>query len=344
MTGTVKPTRGQRLLSAAREAAELRAYRTHPDVAALAIERVRSRVDALVWTGLVLGLLFTMSNVATFAARGAEAWSLPWLIAWLLDPMVSLCLVGTLIAEATLARYQLRAGAWVRGAKWGLLAATYTMNTWSAWASGDAALIVLHSVPPAVVFVMAEAITDLRDRLTDAVLAAHRYATHHTHRLDPDEWPTVRADPATTRAVTAADRVAAPAAPTHGDHDRDDAVAAPPAQDHGESTPPAPEDRSTGTGTAPTQNADRTDSAADRSAESGPDVSDLVVPGRAVRYQLAAQGQALSRRALIAGLRDAGHAVSTARASALLHALNAETPHTPNTGTSSGAQRASEAA
>lgn len=172
----VKPSPAERLLAKARDAADLRAYRTHPDVAALHIERVRAWVDGLIWTGLGMGLLFTMGNVAHFAGAGSATWSVPWLIAWLLDPMVSLCLVGVLIAESTLARYQVAPGRWVRCAKWGLLTATYVMNTWTAYAAGDASLIVLHSVPPAVVFVMAEAITDLRERLTEAVFAAHRMA------------------------------------------------------------------------------------------------------------------------------------------------------------------------
>lgn len=170
--------RGDELLSKARDAAELRRYRTDPDVAALAIERVRTAVGVLTWIGIVLGLAFTASNVAMFAARGAAPGSIQWVIAWLLDPMVSLCLLAVLLAEATLARYQINAGGWVFGAKWGLLGATLTMNTWSAVAGGDPALIVLHTVPVAVVFVMAEASTGLRHRLTDAVEKAHRYATH----------------------------------------------------------------------------------------------------------------------------------------------------------------------
>jgi hypothetical protein len=46
------------------------------------------------------------------------------------------------------------------------------MNTWSSYADGSLSRIVLHSVPPLVVFVAAEAVTDLRDKLTDAVHTA----------------------------------------------------------------------------------------------------------------------------------------------------------------------------
>src|SRR5690349_420263 len=162
----------QQLAADAAEAAELRAYATHPDVVALRVERVRAEVDRLCWAGIVLGLGFTMTNVQNFAAAGTPAWSLPWLAAWLLDPTVSLVLLAILRAEQVTARYQVRTGAWTRRAKWFTLAATYVMNTWHSWASGSVSGVVLHSVPPLVVFVAAEAVTDLRDKLTEAVTAA----------------------------------------------------------------------------------------------------------------------------------------------------------------------------
>jgi hypothetical protein len=113
-----------------------------------------------------------MTNVQWFAAAGSSPWSLPWLAAWLLDPMVSLVLLAILRAEQVTARYQVRTGRWVRAAKWLALAATYVMNTWSSYAAGSVAGAVLHSVPPLIVFAAAEAVTDLRDKLTDAVTAA----------------------------------------------------------------------------------------------------------------------------------------------------------------------------
>lgn len=172
-------TRGQKLAQDAAEAAEVRAYQTHPDVVALRVERMRTQVDRLCWAGIVLGLAFTMTNVQTFAAAGSPAWSLPWLAAWLLDPTVSVVLLAILRAEQVTARYQVHTGPWVRRAKWFTLAATYVMNTWASYAAGSLAGIVLHSVPPLVVFVAAEAVTDLRDKLTDAVAVAFSEAVQH---------------------------------------------------------------------------------------------------------------------------------------------------------------------
>lgn len=175
------PGRAQRLAQDAAEAAELRAYQTHPDVVALRVERVRAQVDRLCWTGIVLGLAFTMTNVQGFAAAGALPWSLPWVAAWVLDPTVSLVLLAILRGEQITARYQVHTGRWVRTAKWFALGATYVMNTWTSYAAGSPSAIVLHSVPPLLVFVAAEAITDLRDKLTDAVSVAFTEAV----RRDP---------------------------------------------------------------------------------------------------------------------------------------------------------------
>jgi hypothetical protein len=176
-----RPSRAERLAHDAAEAAELRAYQTHPDVIALRVEQIRSQVDRLCWAGIMLGLAFTMTNVQQFAAAGAAPWSLPWLAAWLLDPTVSLVLLAILRAEQITARYQVHTGPWVRRAKWFTLAATYVMNTWASYAAGSLSGIVLHSVPPLVVFAAAEAVTDLRDKLTEAVRAAFTQANAVNH-------------------------------------------------------------------------------------------------------------------------------------------------------------------
>jgi hypothetical protein len=180
-----KPSRARRLAQDAADAAEVRAYQTHPDVVALRIERVRAQVDWICWCGIVLGLAFTMTNVQGFASVGTRVWSLSWLAAWVLDPTVSLVLLAILRAEQVTARYQVRTGPWVRRAKWFTLAATYVMNTWVSYAAGSASAIVLHSVPPLVVFVAVEAITDLRDKLTDVVIVAATDAAVHERLVTP---------------------------------------------------------------------------------------------------------------------------------------------------------------
>jgi hypothetical protein len=204
-------SRAQQLAQDAAEAAEVRAYQTHPDVVALRIERIRSQVDRLCWAGIVLGLAFTMTNVQVFAASGAVVWSLPWFAAWVLDPTVSLVLLAILRAEQVTSRYQVHTGRWVRAAKWFTLAATYCMNTWQSWAVGSTAGVVLHSVPPLLVFVAAEAVTDLRDKLTDAVTVAV-----NTRMNGPNHGSGVGPVGAPADAETAAEPSTGPSVDTDG--------------------------------------------------------------------------------------------------------------------------------
>jgi hypothetical protein len=190
-----------RLRTAAAEASQVRALSTHPDVVALRVESIRTQVDVLMWVGIVLGLAFTMVNVQAFAADGAPVGSLPWIAAWLLDPMVSLVLIAVLRAEQITARYQVSdTGKWISRTKRFAFAATFVMNTWHSFATRDLAGIVLHSVPPLLVFCAAETAPVLRDRLTEAVLRAEQTAA----LADPQK--------AAKPIVSAPDALAAPAA------------------------------------------------------------------------------------------------------------------------------------
>ncbi|GAB3869020.1 hypothetical protein GCM10029964_000550 [Kibdelosporangium lantanae] len=190
-----------KLRSDARNAAEVRALTTHPDVVALRAERVRTAVDGLFWTGILLALAFTMVNVQQFAAAGAPVGSLPWLSAWLLDPMVSLVLIAVLLAEQVTARWQVTTGRWVRRTKVFAFAATYVMNTWTAWAALHPAGIVLHSVPPLLVLATAEAAPHLRERITEAVLKAAQMAVTTT-ATSPTEPPAPPPAPQPVNAPT----------------------------------------------------------------------------------------------------------------------------------------------
>jgi len=189
----VAGTQAQRLALGAAAAAELRAYRTDPDVVALRVERIRGQVDRLMWAGIVLGLCFTMTNVQTFAAAGAPVGSLAWWSAWLLDPTVSLVLLAVLRAEQVTTRHQVNTGVRPRVAKWALLSATYVMNTWVSWAAGSASGVVLHTVAPLVVVIAAEAVTDLQYALTECV--------HRAHTTAHDAEQSARPEPATRAAV-----------------------------------------------------------------------------------------------------------------------------------------------
>lgn len=184
-------TPGQRLAQRATEAAEVRQWQTHPDVVALQVERTRTLVDRMIWGGIVAGLLLTTTNVQQFTAKtiGATPGTFGWWAAWLLDPTVALILLGVLVAERRVAPGRITLGPWPRAAKWSLVAATYCMNTWESYAAGNLAGVVLHSVPPLVVFMGAEAVTDCRDKLTEYVDWAAARAGERAHRTIPAHVP-----------------------------------------------------------------------------------------------------------------------------------------------------------
>jgi hypothetical protein len=117
-----------------------------------------------------------------FSAAAAPMGSLAWWSAWLLDPMVSLVLLAVLRAEQVITRYQVNSGLWPRVVKWALLAATYVMNTWVSRAAGSAVGVVLHSVPPLVVVIAAEAVTDVQYALTECVHRAHTIAARRVEQ------------------------------------------------------------------------------------------------------------------------------------------------------------------
>lgn len=162
-------SRAEVLKRRADEAAQVRRYDTDPDVVAYRLERRAVLGTGLIWAGIVLGLAFTVPNVQRFVAGDAEPWSIVWTTAWLLDIMVSLPLIGVLVLEQAVTRHEVQLGVWARVLKWGALSATYAMNTWESWADLDAAGILVHSVPPLIVFVCAEVLPTGRERITEAV-------------------------------------------------------------------------------------------------------------------------------------------------------------------------------
>lgn len=195
-------TQADKLRQDAASAAEVRKWSQHPDVIALRVERIRTQLDVLIWIGICLGLAFTMVNVQTFAAAGALAWSLPWIAAWLLDPMVSLVLIAVLRAEQVTARWQVETGKWVNRTKWFAFGATYVMNTWQSYTALHVAGIVLHSVPPILVFLASETAPVLRDRLTESVTRAARMNAEFTEQFADDLAPKPAASVNTERENT----------------------------------------------------------------------------------------------------------------------------------------------
>jgi hypothetical protein len=207
-----------KLQQTADSASRMRALSTSPAIVALRVEAVQKQVDCLMWLGILLGLAFTMANVQAFAANGATPWSLAWLTAWLLDPMVSVVLIAVLLAEQVFSQYQvIVATPWIQRTKVFTFAATFVMNVWEPAIRADVAGLVLHSVPPVLVYCAAETAPHLRDRLTEAVNQAERAAVRRHDkpsytRSDPPAVSREGGDEPSLRTPTEAAGSSTPAA------------------------------------------------------------------------------------------------------------------------------------
>lgn len=163
-----------------------------------------------------LALVFTAVNVTDFARDHGVSGS----IAWLLDPMLALALAIGLLTDSRLAQHRVRPPAWGSVLRWYAGIATLTVNTWTAcWPTGrvgvprdaDAAAVVLHSIPPVLLMLLAEAVAAYRRRITDLIthltaLLAHPAPTTppDAHTPPPPTPPSPPASPPSHGPVTAA--------------------------------------------------------------------------------------------------------------------------------------------
>lgn len=134
-------------------------------------------MDAVLLVVALLTMAFSLQNIHDFAA--AHGVQDP--IAWFLAPAVDLALLAALMGDAVLSRYGLDAGPWATRLRWFAGATTVALNGWESIAAGDPAGIVLHVVPPTLLFVLAEAASPYRVKFAETVrLAAEAAATVDT--------------------------------------------------------------------------------------------------------------------------------------------------------------------
>ncbi len=175
---------------------------TADDESAVATARRASLVmDAVLAVVAVLAMGFSLGNIHRFAL-GHEVTD-P--IAWFLAPAIDLALCAALLGDAVLSRYELDAGPWATKLRWYAAAATLALNTWSAWASLDAASIVLHSALPILLFLLAEAASPYRERFAETVRLAAEAITR------PDRTPA---------PTTAQSAVQPPSVASHGEEEK----------------------------------------------------------------------------------------------------------------------------
>jgi hypothetical protein len=124
----------------------------------------------------VLALLFTMVNVQIFAAQGQGPDHFEWWIAWLLDPMASITLGAAVVARSILADYN-RQERWLDITMWYSGICTWTMNIWVAANHGIPSGVVLHSVAPGLILLLAEAAPRVRKHFAAIRAELERDAT-----------------------------------------------------------------------------------------------------------------------------------------------------------------------
>jgi hypothetical protein len=129
---------------------------------------------------LVLALVFTMVNVQQFAAAGQSLGSFQWWIAWLLDPMASITMGAAIVYEGLLADFGRTVG-WLTATKWYAGIATWAMNIWVSLVGVIPSGVLLHSVAPGLVLLLAEAAPRVRAHLAEiTVELTERDATRCT--------------------------------------------------------------------------------------------------------------------------------------------------------------------
>ncbi|MER5484030.1 hypothetical protein ABT024_12550 [Streptomyces sp. NPDC002812] len=163
-----------------------------------------------------VALVFTASNVTMFAIDHHVS---PW-IAWMLDPMVAVALGAVLIFDGRLSEYGLTSSGWAAVLRWFAGLGTWVMNCWSSlWPEGtafgfprsvDPAGLVLHSIPPVLLIVLAEAISHYRHAILAKIAQlqtlvdaeANEVDAHPVHQTStPPPAPAPAAAPAATTDV-----------------------------------------------------------------------------------------------------------------------------------------------
>src|SRR5690606_132165 len=116
---------------AAYEAARLHALAQDPVMRAYQASRMRRLLVAAAMVSLALALGWSTAGVQAFAAEGAPAWSPGWVVAWLVEPFMSLALLVVVGAKSYMGtRGQPIRSRTLTHIEWLFLALTLGMNAW----------------------------------------------------------------------------------------------------------------------------------------------------------------------------------------------------------------------
>ncbi|TMR12387.1 conjugal transfer protein TraI [Nonomuraea turkmeniaca] len=182
----------------AHETARLHRLGRDPEMRAWQAARMRRILTTALMVALTLALAWSTAGVQQFAAEGAEPWSPGWIFAWLVEPFMSIALLGIVGARAYLGTQgqPLDHPKLIR-IEYLFLGLTLGMNAWPylPWTDDDFTIsrLVLHILGPIVAVAIVGALP--------IILAAFA-------RLDPTrETPAERGLTGLTYSANTGDRV-----------------------------------------------------------------------------------------------------------------------------------------
>ncbi|MFG3442851.1 hypothetical protein ACGF0J_36890 [Nonomuraea sp. NPDC047897] len=182
----------------AHEAARLHRLGRDPEMRAWQAARMRRLLTTALMVALALALAWSTAGVQHFAAEGAPAWSPGWIFAWLVEPFMSIALLGIVGARAYLGTQgQPLDNPKLIRIEYLFLGLTLGMNAWPylPWTDDDFTIsrLVLHTLGPIVAVAIVTALP--------IILAAFA-------RLDPTrETPADRGLTGLTYSANTGDRV-----------------------------------------------------------------------------------------------------------------------------------------
>jgi hypothetical protein len=129
------------------------------------VRRAAWFMDVALAVVAVLTMGFSLGNIHVFAL--AHHVGDP--IAWFLAPAVDLALVAAIVGDAFLSRHRLDAGTWATRLRWYAGVSTLVLNTWSSITSASPAAILVHTIPPVLLIVLAEAAPPYRRKFAETL-------------------------------------------------------------------------------------------------------------------------------------------------------------------------------
>jgi hypothetical protein len=179
----------------------------HQHSSVIQARRTARVLDGGLAVDAVLVMAFSLGNIHAFALENGTADPIAWFVA----PMVDIALIVALSADAFLSHNGAKpTSMWATVLRWLAGIGTLVLNVWVSAVHLDAPAIVLHTVPPVLLLVLAEAAPHYR-RGAVAVVAKTEAATRITRAtvaapepLEPPVAPAATpAEPPAPAAATA---------------------------------------------------------------------------------------------------------------------------------------------